>query len=134
LNPDKTLEVPKKYEQVGWYKNSPTPGELGPSILVGHLDSSNAPAVFYKLSDLKQGDKIEVTREDGSTATFQVDSLRVVEQDNFPTKDVYGAIDYAGLRLITCDGQYLKNKGHYSNNLIIYSSLVKPDQQQANAN
>jgi LPXTG-site transpeptidase (sortase) family protein len=128
LNPDKTLEVPKQYSKVGWYTQSPTPGELGPSIMVGHLDSSTSPAVFYKLKDLKQGDRIEVTREDGTTATFQVDSMKSVEQNNFPTQEVYGDIAFAGLRLITCDGTYLRSEGHYQNNLIVYASLVKPDQ------
>lgn len=127
LNQDGTLQVPDVYSDVGWYANSPTPGELGPSVMVGHLDSAKAAAVFYKLKDLKQNDKIEVTREDGSTATFNVDALQTFAQDNFPTDKVYGPIGYAGLRLITCSGTYNKAEGHYSDNLVVYASLVKPN-------
>jgi len=130
LNPDKTLGVPQRFDQVGWYKQSPTPGELGPSVIVGHLDSASSSAVFWNLKKLKQGDKIQVTREDGSVAEFQVDAMRSVPQDNFPTQDVYGSIDYAGLRLITCDGKWLPKEGHYSNNLVVFASLVKPMEQK----
>ncbi len=130
LNPDHTLGVPQKFDEVGWYKQSPTPGELGPSILVGHLDSATSAAVFWNLKSLKQGDKILVTREDGSVVTFQVDSMKSVSQNNFPTEEVYGSIDFAGLRLITCDGVWNKREGHYSNNLVVFASIVKPEENK----
>ncbi len=125
LNPDQTLEVPTDYSQVGWYTGSPTPGEIGPSVMVGHLDSAKAAAVFYKLKDIKLGDRIEIKREDGSIAVFEAESMELFSQDNFPTKKVYGPIDYAGLRLITCAGTFESSTGHYSDNLVVFAKLVK---------
>ncbi|GAC1413150.1 MAG: hypothetical protein NVSMB66_4320 [Candidatus Doudnabacteria bacterium] len=124
LNHDRTLQVPSIYSDVGWYTNSPTPGELGPSILVGHLDSAKAAAVFYHLKDLKQGDKIQVKRADGSIANFKVDAMQIFSQDNFPTEKVYGSINYSGLRLITCAGSFNQSAGHYTDNLVVYASLT----------
>lgn len=125
LNPNHTLEVPKSYSQVGWYRDFPTPGEIGPAILVGHLDSATSPAVFWKLKDLKPNDRIEITREDGTTAIFQVDAMKSVEQNNFPTEMVYGKTDNSQIRLITCQGKYSVLEGHYDHNLVVFASLVK---------
>ncbi len=125
LNPDRTLEVPSDYSKVGWYTNSPTPGELGPAIFVGHFDSPTGPAIFYKLKEIKQGDRIELKREDGSLAVFQVESTELFSQDKFPTETVYGPINHAGLRLITCAGTFNEDKGRYSDNLVVFAKLIK---------
>jgi hypothetical protein len=125
LNLDGTLEVPKKSEVVGWYVGSPAPGSLGPAVLVGHLDSFNGPAVFQNLHKLKPGDAIEITRQDGSAVTFKVTNSQKYSQDDFPTNEVYGSLDYAGLRLITCAGKYSKITGRYQENLVVYATMVK---------
>ncbi len=125
LNPDGTLQVPKTDSDVGWYVNSPSPGGVGPSILVGHLDSIRGSAVFWDLKKLQPGDMIMVDRADGSQATFKVDRSETYSQNNFPSDQVYGAINYAGLRLITCAGSYSRLKGHYSDNLVVFASLEK---------
>jgi sortase (surface protein transpeptidase) len=125
LNANKTLQVPKGDFEVGWYTGSPKPGAIGPSVMVGHLDSVRGPAIFQNLSRLKAGDIIEIVRKDGSKATFQVDTQEKYSQNKFPTEKVYGSIDYPGLRLITCAGTYSRLKGRYSDNLVIYASLKK---------
>jgi sortase (surface protein transpeptidase) len=124
LKRDQTIEVPKKGEDVGWYKHSPTPGELGPAILVGHLDWYNGPAVFFNLGRLTKGDLIRIERADGTVAVFEVVGKEIYPQDNFGTEQVYGPIDHAGLRLITCTGNFLKKEGHYTDNLVVYADLV----------
>lgn len=93
--------------------------------MVGHLDTVNGAAVFYRLRELVAGDTIEITRQDGKTAVFKVIGTEKYPQDDFATDKVYGAIDYAGLRLITCQGTYLRAKGHYSDNLVVYASLAE---------
>lgn len=116
--------VPDSYEEVGWYKYSPTPGALGPAVILGHVDSSTGPAVFFYLGQLEPGDDIFVDREDGTTAHFKVESLERPRQAEFPTARVYGNIDHAGLRLITCSGLYVKGKQRYTHNLVVYARLV----------
>jgi hypothetical protein len=123
--PDNTLQVPPEADVPGWYRLSPTPGELGPSIIVGHVDSESGPAVFWRLRELTAGQTIEIMRANKSKARFEVVSVRQFEQKNFPTKDVYGNINYAGLRLITCGGTFNRITGHYSHNTVIFAKLVK---------
>ncbi|MPZ70637.1 MAG: class F sortase [Actinobacteria bacterium] len=113
------------YDTAAWYRYSPTPGELGPAILLGHVDSaSNGPSVFFRLGEMKRGDRVTVTREDDSIAVFIVDEVRRYSKNDFPTKLVYGNIDYAGLRIVTCGGAFDESTGHYLDNIVVFASLV----------
>lgn len=123
LNSDQTIEVPDSYTKVGWYKNGATPGEKGTSVILGHVDSYEGPAIFWPLSQLEVGDEVEVDREDGTTAVFVVTELERVSQDNFPTEKVYAMTEEPTLRLITCTGTYLHGTQRYTHNLIVYAEL-----------
>lgn len=123
LNTDKTVSVPDSYEEVGWYSRGVTPGEIGPAVILGHVDSREGPAVFYSLGQLKKGDEVSIMREDGTTAVFVVTEMERVPQDKFPTEKVYGSIQFAGLRLVTCTGIYDRGALRYSHNLIVYAEL-----------
>ena len=124
-NPDDTLTVPTEFDIAGWYEYSPTPGELGPAIITGHVDSYNGPAVFWRLGQVKIGDTIDIAREDGTVVTFEVEQVKQFEQDNFPTEEVYGNIDYIGLRLITCGGVWDRSAQSYSHNTVVFARLLK---------
>ncbi len=119
------LEVPKKGGDAGWYVSSPTPGQIGPSVIAGHYDWVDGPALFFKLKNLEIGDEIRVNREDGSTAIFKVERTQQYEQDNFPTIEVYGPTSEPVLRLITCAGSYSQKAGRYSDNYVVYAKLVQ---------
>lgn len=124
LKKNGSLEVPDSYSIGGWYSGAPTPGELGPAVLVGHVDSPKGYTIFWQLNKLQPGDKIEVDRADGSTAVFKVDEIRRYPQNNFPGQEVYGNISYAGIRVITCGGVFNHKTQHYSENTVVYGSLV----------
>lgn len=124
VDSNKEIEVPEGYEEVAYYKHGPTPGQLGPAVVLGHVDSVAGPAVFYSLGQLEEGDLIEIDREDGVTAIFEVERLERHEQRGFPTRKVYGDLAYAGLRLITCSGSYDREIQRYSHNLIVFARLV----------
>ncbi len=128
LNTDGSIEVPPLTDpnsKAGWYDQSPAPGALGPSILLGHVDSAKyGPGVFYNLGKLNPGDTIEITRDDNTVAVFAVDGVRSYAKDQFPTLEVYGNLDHAGLRLITCGGTFNPASGHYESNTIAFASLV----------
>lgn len=123
-----TLQVPAPgphYNEAGWYKYSATPGALGSAVIAGHVDSAaQGPSVFFKLGDLRPGDKVLVTREDGLVAVFRVDGVRRFPKDHFPTLLVYGNTDHAALRLITCGGPFDYATGHYIDNIVVFASLV----------
>jgi LPXTG-site transpeptidase (sortase) family protein len=128
LNPDGSVEVPSLDDpdsKPGWYRNSPAPGTLGPSIILGHVDSREfGPGVFYDLQKLQTGDTVEVAREDGTVAVFSVDSVETVQKSDFPTLKVYGNLDHAGMRLITCGGEFDPDARSYESNIIVYASLT----------
>lgn len=123
LNDDGSVGVPVAFDTVGWYKYGPTPGELGPAVILGHVDSYKGAAVFYHLGQLKEGDTVEVERADGSTAVFEVTGYERVAQSEFPMDRVYGNIPYSGIRLITCSGTYNRETHRYDRNLIVYGKL-----------
>lgn len=113
------------YDDAAWYRHSPTPGSLGPAILMGHVDSAaNGPSVFFRLGELRPGDRVSITRADDSVATFVVDEVHRYAKDDFPTRTVYGDIDHAGLRLITCGGAFDDAAGHYLDNIVVFASLL----------
>lgn len=125
LNTDQTIEVPTTSAKAAWYRLGPTPGALGPAVILGHVDSTSGPGVFYKLGALRPGQRIEVTRADGSLAHFRIDAVDSYLKDHFPTQAVYGPTDYAGLRLITCGGRFNDTTHHYESNTVVFASLTR---------
>ncbi len=123
LEKDGSLHVPSSPDQTGWYSLGTRPGDIGPAVITGHYDSKFGPGILYNLKNIKAGDQIQVVRDDGTVAVFAVDRLALYPQDNFATQEVYGSIESAGLRIITCAGTYSKKTGHYSDDLVVYATL-----------
>jgi hypothetical protein len=126
-NADGTVRVPSIKTDAGqaaWYKYSPTPGQIGSSVIEGHVDSERGPAVFFRLGALHRGDTIDVKLADGVTAVFRVTGVREYAKSRFPAKAIYGATDFAALRLITCGGAFDYATGHYLSSTVVFASLV----------
>lgn len=119
------LQSPKEWQQAGWFAEGAVPGEIGPAVVAGHVDSPTGPAVFARLGELAPGDLVEVERADGEVARFRVDRAEVVAKDDFPTEAVYGPTPDPQLRLITCDGPYVRSSGGYQDNLVVFASEVR---------
>jgi LPXTG-site transpeptidase (sortase) family protein len=126
-NADGTVQVPPLdvHNLTGWYRYGPAPGQRGPAVILGHVDSLTGISVFYYLKDLHAGDKVYVRLADGKVATFAVDGVQKVDKDAFPTASIYGKAGYPSLRLITCGGPFDKATGHYVDNIIVYAHLIK---------
>ena len=125
LEPDKNLSVPRDPDRTGWYVGGPAPGVLGPAVIAGHVTWDGSPAVFFEVASMKPGQTITVGRRDGSTAVFAVEKVTQVAKNKFPTEAVYGSINHAGLRLITCGGTYDKQSNRYLDNVVVFAKLVK---------
>ncbi|MEU1321464.1 class F sortase [Streptomyces microflavus] len=124
LGKNRAMETPKDPAKAGWYRPGATPGALGPSVIAGHVTWDGSPAVFFELTELEPGDRIEVRRADGRTAVFTVDRTATYPKDDFPTVEVYRNLDHAGLRLITCGGSFSQKNSRYADNVVVYATLT----------
>jgi sortase (surface protein transpeptidase) len=124
LNPDGTMQVPGDYQVAGWFTGGPQPGQLGPAVIAGHVDSKTGPAVFYRLRELRPGDQIRVVRADRRVVRFRVDSLASYPKQSLPDEEVYGATIAPVLRLITCAGTFDRAQRSYRENLVVSATRV----------
>ena len=126
LNPDGTLQVPDgpDFDTAAWFDGSPRPGEVGPAVIEGHVSSARGPSVFFDLTRLEVGDTVDITREDGTVATFEVYDMQQFPKDSFPTVQVYGATQGPELRVITCGGTIAESTGHFTDNIIVFAREV----------
>ena len=119
--PDGTIAVPESPNIAGWYVAGPRPGQPGPAVILGHVDSINGPGVFFRLDQLSPGAAVEVDRADGTTAGFRVVSLSRVPKTNFPSDLVYSPTLQPSLRLVTCGGSFDYRARSYRDNVIAYT-------------
>ncbi|BFV59069.1 class F sortase [Kitasatospora sp. CMC57] len=120
------LETPAEHERnlAGWYRDGVTPGQRGTSIMAGHVDIADGPAVFYRLGTLRKGDQVEVDGEDRGTAYFTVDGVESFPKEAFPDARVYGRSADSQLRLITCGGDFTAGRG-WDANVVVFAHLVR---------
>ncbi|MGC5053753.1 class F sortase [Micromonospora sp. DT48] len=115
----------ERAQEAGWYDQGPTPGQYGPAVIVGHVDTTTGPAVFHQLSKLRAGDRVEVARSDGSVAVFEVDRVDRYDKEQLPTDEVFGDFSRPQLRLITCGGRWVGGETGYADNVVVFASLVE---------
>ena len=124
LNKNGTLQVPGTTTVAGWYTGGPRPGAVGAAVIAGHVDSRSGVGIFFWLRTLRPGDRVYVTRADGTMAVFTVTSVRMYAKDQFPTAAVYGPVPDAELRLITCGGVFDRSIGSYLSNVVVFARLT----------
>ncbi|MGV9559249.1 class F sortase [Streptomyces sp. NPDC003401] len=115
---------PEDPNLAGWFTGAVSPGEKGTAVVVGHVDNTRGPAVFYGLGALKKGNHVEVARRDGKTAVFEVYGVEVFAKDDFPGDRVYASKGAPELRVITCGGGFSKANG-YDGNVVVFARLVE---------
>jgi len=118
-----TMQVPPSGFPAGWFTGAPTPGQIGPAVIAGHVDWAGSEGVFFNLRDVKNGDKVDVARADGSTVVFNVSAIEEYPKNAFPTNKVYGDLNHPGLRLITCGGSFDRTARSYVDNIVVYADL-----------
>ena len=124
LEPDGGMAVPEDFGRAGWFAGGPAPGEAGPAVIAGHVDSRTGPAVFYRLRELRPGQAVLVERADGTRLRFVVEQARSYPKAGFPTAAVFGPVSSAALRLITCTGDFDRARGSYRDNLVVFARLA----------
>jgi Sortase domain len=121
---DGTLTAPSRWDEAGWYTGGPRPGEQGPAVVAGHVDSTAGPAVFFDLRRLGPGAVVQVVLRGGRVERWVVDDVRAVPKDRFPTALVYGPQPVPVLRLITCTGDFDAAAHSYVDNLVVSAHLT----------
>jgi hypothetical protein len=123
LTEDGKIEVPqgKQFDKPAWLRTGPRPGQIGPAVIEGHVDSFKGPSVFHRLAGIKRGQEAQVERQDGSTVTFVVYDVRSFPKDEFPTAAVYGISPGPELRLLTCGGEFDRAAKRYLNNIVVFA-------------
>ena len=125
LGKNGTVNVPSNFAVPGWYEGGRSPGQKGSAVILGHVDSTSGAAVFYHLNQLKLGNKVDVTLQDGKRLVFAVIGVRQYKKTNFPDKLVYGARDYPALQLVTCGGIFDPVTHHYLSNIVVFTALIQ---------
>jgi Sortase domain len=126
-NANGTIAVPSlnaPVSRAAWYKYSPTPGQIGTSVIEGHVDTYQGPAIFFRLGALHPGDRVVVRLADGVTANFRVTGVRQYLKSRFPSKAIFGPTNYAALHLITCGGAFDYETHHYLSSTVVFASLT----------
>jgi len=118
------LQSPTAWTEAGWYADGTRPGDVGPAVIAGHVDSTLGPAVFYRLREARVDDKILVTEVGGKVLTFVVSEVRSYPKDKFPTDTVYGPAALPELRLVTCTGEFDYVHHNYLDNLVVFAVLA----------
>ncbi len=118
------MQVPR-FGYAGWFEFGPVPGAVGPSVIVGHVDTRRKPDIFYRLDELRPGDEFYVLDAAGKSATFTVDYLETVLKTELPTERIWAVSDNSLIRLITCGGDWDSTSRHYLSNVIVYGHLVR---------
>jgi sortase (surface protein transpeptidase) len=131
LNPDGTMQVPGDFQVAGWFTGGPQPGQLGPAVIAGHVDSRTGPAVFSRLRDLRPGDRVRVVRADRLVVRFRVESLASYPKESLPDAAVFGATTAPVLRLITCAGAFDRARRSYRENLVVSAVRVADGGKEA---
>jgi Sortase domain len=121
LRADRTMEVPE-VDLAGWYQPGPRPGEAGPAVIVGHVDSRRGPAVFFRLGELRPGDRIVVGQQEGPARSFLVERVERRPKADLPVERIWNRTHKPVLRLIACGGSFDRSTGHYRDNVIVYAT------------
>ena len=118
------MDVPQDTNNVAWYRFGPAPGQAGNSVIAGHLDSKEGPAIFYRLGELAAGDEVIVSNSRGHLHRFRVTQVARYPFDQFPLHDVFGPTDKYRLNLITCEGVFDRGTKNYSHRIVVYTELI----------
>jgi sortase (surface protein transpeptidase) len=118
------MDVPKIPDNVAWFDGSALPGQMGNSVINGHLDSASNKAVFYRLRELIKGDELAITYENGDQYVFVVTAKERYYFDSAPMQTkILGPTPERRLNLITCDGAWDGSTSNYQQRLVVYTKL-----------
>lgn len=126
LQPVGSIDTPPLIhpQQIAWYRGSPTPGDVGPAVVLSHRDGHGQLGGFARLDDVAVGDEVDIDRSDHETAVFRVTDTQLIPKADMAVADVYANSDHPELRLITCSGELDRQAHNYLDQRIVAADLV----------
>ena len=119
------MGVPNNYTDTGWYKYGTVPGEVGSAVIDGHVDNGfGTPAVFENLKNMKIGDSVFVTMDNGTVLHFVVVDIETYYYKSAPLQEIFNQTDAARLNLITCTGDWVSADQTDDHRIVVYTKLV----------
>ncbi|MDR0840046.1 MAG: sortase [Christensenellaceae bacterium] len=109
-----------------WLSTGPSPGEYGNAILNGHVRWKKIAGVFSILSDLKEGERLAITYDDGSSLYFAVASVDLFTIDDWPAWVMEPDSGDTRMTLITCHGDWNRKAGTSNERVVV---VARPLQQ-----
>lgn len=120
IDDDGVMENPDRPDVVAWYDFSSRPGFGSNAVFAGHLDFVDyGPAVFWRLSDLREGDEVMIDLADGTTLVYKVVQARTYAAATAPVQDIVGPTDQELITLITCAGSFSQTTRQYDDRLVV---------------
>ncbi|HEX6968760.1 MAG TPA: class F sortase [Micromonosporaceae bacterium] len=115
------LQVPPSVDEVGWYRHGPgLDATAGSIVIAGHLDGAGqGPGAFFRLGELRPGDRITVTGTDGRSRTYRVTSREAHPKTDIPLDRYFARDGKPRLTLITCSGPFDRETRNYRDNLVV---------------
>ncbi len=113
------MDVPTDADTVAWYEYGPSPGQRGSAVLAAHVDYNGREGVFFRLADLRSGDRVEVAFAMDRTRTFVVQRRASVAKRALAVDKLFRRTGGATLTLITCGGDFDAATRSYRNNVIV---------------
>ncbi|MGB3329574.1 MAG: class F sortase, partial [Thermomicrobiales bacterium] len=119
------MQDPTTPNQAAWYKETAKLGGGGNTVMAGHLNYWGVPeGVFFALDQLKAGDTIAVTGNDGTVYTYVVDWVKQVDATVAPGDDIVGATAQPSLTLMTCGGPWNSAVSEYTQRTVVRAHLI----------
>ena len=126
VNPDGSMQAPLNIFDAGWYIKSAKPGAPGASVIDAHASGPTREGLFAYVDTLARGDTMTVERGDGQNFTYRVVATETVPLDTVDMKKVLAphADVKEGLNLITCAGNWAKDRKTFDHRTIVYTERV----------
>ncbi len=123
LTPEGAMAVPGNNYDAGWYDLGTRPGNAGSAVIGGHNRWADAPGVFSRLNELKQGDIVSVVDAEGAKTSFVVREMRTFDATDI-NSGIFKSETGAHLNLVTCSGVWDPTARTYSQRLVVFTDAI----------
>ncbi|MBG9613498.1 class F sortase [Bacillus cereus] len=123
LDKDGRMFVQDGLEMASWYRQSAIPGNQGNSLIAGHRDWKGTLGPFQYLETIQKNERVLIQYENKEIHIFQVVEKNVYPMNEVP-ESVMNVQGKSRVTLITCTGEFIREKGGYQSRVIVTLQLI----------